>query len=208
MNKNTRFWDRIAEKYARQPISDEAAYQKKLQVTRDYLRPYMRVLEIGCGTGSTAIAHAPCVEHIRATDISPNMIDIARTRAAEAGVDNVTFEVSAVEDLQVEDPGVDAVLALSLLHLVADREAVIAGVHRMLQPGGFFISNTACLGDRMRYMRPILPIGRMLGLMPMVKVFTVGQLEASLTGAGFDIDYRWRPEKGVAVFMVARKAIE
>ena len=60
----------------------------------------------------------------------------------------------------------------------------------------------------MRYMRPILPLGRKLGLMPMVKVFTVRQLEASLTGAGFDIDYRWRPEKGVAVFLVARKAIE
>jgi ubiquinone/menaquinone biosynthesis C-methylase UbiE len=208
VNKKAKFWDRVAEKYARQPIGDEAAYQKKLQVTRNYFRPDMQVLEIGCGTGSTAIAHAPCVEHIRATDISAKMIDIARSRAAEAGVDNVSFEVAAVEDLQAAGPGVDAVLALSLLHLVDDREAVIARVHRMLQPGGIFVSNTACLGDRMRYMRPILPIGRMLGLMPLVKVFTVQQLESSLTGAGFAIDYRWRPEQGVAVFMVAHKATE
>ncbi len=58
------FWDRIAERYAKQPIADEAAYQKKLQVTRDYFRPDMAVLEFGCGTGSTAIAHAPYVKHV------------------------------------------------------------------------------------------------------------------------------------------------
>ena len=39
MDRTTRFWDRIAERYARQPIADEAAYQKKLEQTREYLRP-------------------------------------------------------------------------------------------------------------------------------------------------------------------------
>src|SRR5215217_1657238 len=60
-----RFWDNLAERYARQPIADEAAYQTKLDITRSYLHPDMAVLEFGCGTGSTALQHAPHVRHIR-----------------------------------------------------------------------------------------------------------------------------------------------
>ena len=75
-----KFWDRVAERYSRQPIADEAAYQKKLEVTRQYFKPDMEVLELGCGTGSTAIKHAPFVRHIRAVDISSKMIEIAEER--------------------------------------------------------------------------------------------------------------------------------
>ena len=45
------FWERIAVRYSKQPVADEATYQKKLQITREFLLPNMRVLEIGCGTG-------------------------------------------------------------------------------------------------------------------------------------------------------------
>ncbi len=50
MDRSTKFWDKIAESYSKQPIADEAAYEKKLQVTREYFHPDMEVLEIGCGT--------------------------------------------------------------------------------------------------------------------------------------------------------------
>lgn len=81
MNDSAKFWDKIAEKYSKQPIADEAAYQKKLQVTQEYFKPDMEVLELGCGTGSTAIIHAPYVKHIRAIDISSKMIEIAQGKA-------------------------------------------------------------------------------------------------------------------------------
>jgi ubiquinone/menaquinone biosynthesis C-methylase UbiE len=81
MNASAKFWNKIAEGYSRQPIADETAYQKKLQVTREYFQPSMNVLEFGCGTGSTAIAHAPYVQHIRAIDFSANMIAIAQAKA-------------------------------------------------------------------------------------------------------------------------------
>lgn len=55
------FWDRIADRCARKPVADEAAYQRKLEVTRGYLRPDMEVFEFGCGTGTTALHHAPFV---------------------------------------------------------------------------------------------------------------------------------------------------
>ena len=68
--RRAKFWDRIAERYARTPVADETSYKKKLQITQDYLRPGMEVLEFGCGTGSTALIHAPYVKHIHAIDIS------------------------------------------------------------------------------------------------------------------------------------------
>lgn len=77
---STKFWDKIADKYSKQPIADEESYQKKLKVTQEYLKLNMKVLEFGCGTGSTAIIHAPHVQQIRAIDISQNMISIAKKK--------------------------------------------------------------------------------------------------------------------------------
>ena len=201
-----RFWDRIAARYARKPVPDEAAYRKKLQITRRYLTPESEVLEFGCGTGSTAIAHAPYAKRIRASDISSRMIEIARNKARDAGVSNVTFEQSAFEDLAVDDGTCDVVMGHSILHLLADRDAAIARVHRMLKAGGVFVSNTACIGDVMPWFRLIAPLGRALGLLPFVTVFTTEELTASLADAGFAIDYEWTLGRGKAVFIVAKKA--
>lgn len=204
MSRSKKFWDRIAKRYARKPVGNEEAYQRKLATTREYLRPDMEVLEIGCGTGSTALAHAPCVRHIRATDISEKMIDIAKDKARAAGVANVTFEALGLEDLDVARESVDAVLALSLLHLLEDRDAAVARIHDMLGPGGIFVSNTVCLGDNLRWFRFVAPIGRWLGVFPLLRVFTRHELEESLTGAGFEIEHAWQPDKAV-VFIIARK---
>ena len=205
MDPSARFWDRIAERYSKRPVPDEAVYQKKLEVTRGYFRPDMEVLEFGCGTGSTAIAHAPYVKHIHATDISSKMIEIARRKAVAEGIENVTFEQSGIGELSVPDLSLDAVLALSILHLLEDKEAVISKVHRMLKPTGLFATSTACIGDTMKWFKLIGPIGRSLGLIPLVKVFSVKELETSITEAGFEIDYQWQPGKRKAVFIVARK---
>jgi len=206
MKHPTKFWDRIAKRYAEKPVADEASYQKKLAITREYFRPDMEVLEFGCGTGSTAIAHAPYVKHICATDISAKMIEIARAKADTQNVDNVAFEKVTIEDVQVPDQSLDAVLGLSILHLLEDKEAAILAVHRMLKPGGIFVSSTPCLGDTMKWFKLIGPIGSFLGLIPMVKVFTVAELVNSLTASGFEIDHQWQPGKGKAVFIVAKKA--
>ena len=204
-DRSARFWDRIAERYARKPVADEAAYQKKLDVSRRYFRPDMEVMEFGCGTGSTAIAHAPYVKHIRATDISAKMIEIARRKAHAAGIGNVTFEQSTIEDLQAPARSLDAVLALNILHLLADKEAAIAKVRDMLKPGGVFITSTVCLGGRMTWFRYVAPIGKALGLIPLVKFITEEDLRQSLKRAGFEIAYDWRHAKGIAVFIIAKK---
>ncbi len=118
MDQSAKFWDKIAESYSKQPIADEASYHKKLQVTREYFQPDMEVLELGCGTGSTAITHAPYVKHIRAIDISSKMIEIAQGKADAKGVANIIFERSTIDDLSVQDNTLDVVLGLSILHLL------------------------------------------------------------------------------------------
>jgi ubiquinone/menaquinone biosynthesis C-methylase UbiE len=205
MDRRARFWDRIAARYARKPVADEAAYRRKLEVTRGYLRPDMEVLELGCGTGSTAIVHAPYVKHLRAVDISSKMLEIARRKAEAAGIGNITFERSAIDELAVPAESQNAVLALSILHLLEDKDATIARVHGMLKPGGLFVSSTACLGNSMRWFRFVAPIGRALGLIPLVRIFTEEDLDESLERAGFAIEHSWQPGKGKAVFIVARK---
>ena len=213
MNKSVKFWDKIAESYSKQTIADEAAYQKKLQVTQKYFKPDMEVLEFGCGTGSTAIAHAPYVKHIQAIDFSSKMIEIARSKAIANKIENVIFERLTIDELSVGDSTFDVVLGLNVLHLLKNKEEVIAKVYKMLKPGGVFVTSTVCLGDTMKWFKIVAPIGIFLGLIPMVAVFTTKELLDSLTDASFTIDYHWEPSKSVkrglfklkGVFIVAKK---
>ncbi|MGY8957245.1 MAG: class I SAM-dependent methyltransferase [Alphaproteobacteria bacterium] len=201
------FWDRHAARYAKSPIADEDSYQQKLKVTREYLRPDMELLEFGCGTGSTALIHAPFVKHILATDISPKMIEIARSKADAQKVTNVDFEVAALDDLTNPDETYDAVLGLNILHLVEDRDAAISRIRAALKPGGVFISGTACLGETMKFFKLIGPVGKFFGLLPVIRVFTGQDLVTSLTRGGFEIEHQWQPGKGKSLFIVARKPV-
>jgi len=205
VSTESRFWDRLAERYSRQPVADEAAYQHKLRVTRGFLKPDMQLLEFGCGTGSTALVHAPHVAHIRAIDFSEKMVAIARGKAAEAGIANVTFEQADIASLDVPDATYDMVLGLSILHLLHDKQAVIDKVARMLKPGGLFISSTACLGDTMAVFKYLAPLGKALRLLPQLDVMTTAELRRGMEQGGFVIDQLWQPKRGSAVFIVARK---
>lgn len=205
MNRSVRFWDRFAERYARQPIADEDIYQEKLRITREFLRPDMSVLEFGCGTGSTALLHAPYVQRIRAVDSSARMIEIARGKADAQNVKNVAFEVLSIEDLPAAGESYDAVLGLNILHLLENKREAIAKVYELLAPGGVFVASTACIADNMKFIKFVEPLGVFFGLMPPLNIFTTAELEAALREAGFTIERRWSPGKGKAVFTVAQK---
>lgn len=205
MHKDARFWDRVAEWYAKKPVADEATYQKKLKVTQQYLRDDMHVLEFGCGTGSTSLVHASFVKHIDAVDISSKMIEIAKGKAQAGGVTNVRFSQSGIEELEAADGSYDAVLGLSVLHLLEDPQAAISKVHRLLKPGGLFVSSTACLADMNPIFRLILPIGYALGYAPRVQIMKAATLKDDLDRAGFKIDYEWAPGPGKGIFLVAKK---
>ncbi len=204
-NASAGFWNRIADKYARRPVADETSYQVKLKTTQEYFTQDMSVLEFACGTGSTAIIHAPHVKQFHATDISERMIEIARDKAEAAGIENISFEVAAIDQLSIEQGSMDAVLGMSILHLLEDRDAVIRQVYRMLKPGGLFVSSTVCLGGRLWWFRWLAPILRGLRLIPLVKFFTPEDLKQSMADAGFSLVHEWQPDPGKALFLIVRK---
>ena len=205
MKDQTKFWDWMAARYARQPVADEAVYQEKLTRTRQYFGNDCRVLEFGCGTGSTAIAHAPYVGHIYATDISANMLVIAREKACAAGVSNITFEQAELGDVDGEAASWDVILGMSILHLVPDMAGDITRVYSLLKPGGVFVSSSPCIADMSSGFRYVAPLFRWLPFLPSVTVFSRAGLEGNLENAGFDIETSWQPGENSAVFIVARK---
>jgi len=199
------FWDRTADKYAATPIADEASYQVKLAETRRRMRGDMNVLEFGCGTGSTALLHAPHVQHIRAVDFSSRMIEIAKGKAEAAGIRNVSFEQGAIEDIALENDSFDMVMAMSVLHLLEDKAKAISTVHRVLKPGGYFVSSTACVAEMIPLFGLIAPLGKRLGLLPHIDVMRTSQLIDAFERAGFSIEHQWRPKRMAAHFVIARK---
>ena len=205
MVDQAKFWDRMANRYSKQPISDEDAYQKKLDVTQSFLKPTDALFEFGCGTGGTALKHADFVESILATDISANMLEIAEERRRQAGIENVSFQQFNVESTPIEAGTYDAVLGMSILHLLGNREAVLKNVWNGLKPGGYFISSTVCIGTSLGILKLILPLAKPFGLLPNVQFFAEEGLVSELEAAGFQIEHRFRPDPKAAVFLVAKK---
>ncbi len=205
MIESTVFWDRIANSYSKKPVPSEKVYERKLEITRQYLTPHSAVVEIGCGTGTTAIKHAPFVSHILAADISKKMIEIARKKSLKNRVINVDFEQSSIDDLEVDSSTKDAVLAMSVLHLIKDRDAVIEKACSWLKPGGVMVTSTTCLRSWFMVFTPIFFLANKLGLLPMVFRITHASLIESFKRAGFQIEEYWEPEKTDTVFIVAKK---
>ncbi|GAB5412906.1 MAG: hypothetical protein Cons2KO_05090 [Congregibacter sp.] len=206
MNKNAKVWDRLAKRYFKAPIKDQSAYEKKLAMTQRYLRPDMSLLELGCGTGGTALRHAPYVKDVLGVDFSSIMLVLAREQAAAVGVRNVAFEQASVEDFNPCGRLFDATLALSLLHLLEDMELGLRRVHDTLKPGGLFISSTACLAEHHGFLKYIRPLGRAVGVFPYFAIFSEDTLISRIEASGFQIEERWKPEAKNAhvVFIIAR----
>ncbi|WP_238367591.1 class I SAM-dependent methyltransferase [Mesobacterium pallidum] len=203
---NASFWDNIAAKYAARPIAKEEVYQRKLRETQALLTPEMELLEIGCGTGGTALAHAPYVREVLATDISDAMLEFGRKAAAERGLTNLRFERAAVDELDPEPASRDMVLMLSLLHLLDDPEDALAMAARTLRPGGYLVISSACLGDGMTWLKPAIAVAQWLGKAPAtIRFFRQDELLDMIRAASFGIETCWRPDKRSASFVIARK---
>jgi SAM-dependent methyltransferase len=182
------FWDGLARGYAEKPVKDVDAYEQTLARTRSYLGADDRVLEVGCGTGSTALRVADAVGRYTASDISPAMIAIAEEKAAAGPAGNLRFVHAALADAPQVEGGFDAVLAFHLLHLVDDLPAALRAVADRLRPGGVFISKTVCLGERGSWkLRAFVRVMRLLGIAPPVAYLSGERLQASIDAAGFEI---------------------
>lgn len=209
MKNKAKFWDRIAKKYAADPVPDEQVYKKKLEITQSFFNSETQVFEFGCGTGTTAIHHAPYVRHILATDISESMLEIAKQKAEKEKINNIEFKKSSVDELEIEPRSFDVALGLSILHLLEDKEETIKQVYQLLKPSGVFISSTVCIADAVKFHKLLGwlgPIGRYFGVLPFISIFTTEDLKTALLKAGFEIETVWQPDgKSKGVFIVAKK---
>jgi len=207
--RKARFWDRIAVKYAADPIADMAGYENTLRRVQALLSADQDVLEIGCGTGTTALRLAPFTRRLRATDVSTRMIDIARERLAAKPVPQLSFAV-ADADTPVAGPSEhDAVLAFNLLHLVADLDRALELTVQALRPGGLLITKTPCIAEMNALIRYLaLPVMRAAGKAPHVLHFDAGMLQSAIVRQGMDIvtvERHGTRGKDFRVFIVARK---
>ncbi|MGC4389255.1 class I SAM-dependent methyltransferase [Agrobacterium sp. M50-1] len=185
---DARFWNRTARKYAKGRISDEAGYERTLERTRALLNPDDRVLELGCGTGTTAIRLAGSVEDYLATDISADMIAIAEERKHAAGaLPNLVFSAATVETLVPGPRQFNAVLGFNYLHLLRDLPDTLQHIHSLLAPQGLFITKTPCVGDMNPFIRLVLPAMRLIGKAPYAGVFSTVELGRHIDASGFDI---------------------
>ncbi len=200
------FWDDHAVDYAKSPIKDLPAYHRTLDRTLSYLTAEDALLEVGCGTGSTALALAPHVRHILATDISRRMVYIARNRATVQEVQNVRIEQMSVGETDRLPGPFDAVLAFNLLHLLEDPEAALHTLHNHLKPGGLLISKTVCLKNHSPVKTLALLILQKLGKAPYVNRLSAARIDEMITAAGFEIlETGAYPANPLSCFVVARK---
>jgi SAM-dependent methyltransferase len=103
------------------------------------LHPGERVLDLGSGGGIDVLLSARRVGptgFAYGVDMTEEMLGLARTNAAKAGATNVEFVKGSIEDIPLPDAAVDVVISNCVINLSVDKPAVLAGMFRVLTPGG------------------------------------------------------------------------
>lgn len=183
---NALFWDKAAEKYAASKINDMAGYEQTLTRARSYLSKDNHLLEVGCGTGGTAIKLSSSVARVTATDISREMLAFGEGKLDADNRGVVNFMQATATHPHADAP-FDAACAFSLLHLIDDLDEGLAHLHNQIKPGGFLITKTACLRDMSFAMPALVKVMQWIGKAPHVLVFDAKQLETAFEKAGFEV---------------------
>jgi ubiquinone/menaquinone biosynthesis C-methylase UbiE len=191
-NRAQQFWDKQAGKYDAGEKAFEQVYREVLAKTKKYLSPGDHVLDFGCATGTRTLALAGSVRHIHGLDFSGEMIREALKKKEKIKVGNATFSRGSIFDESLAKESFDAVIAYAVLQLLEDYEAVIRRIRELLKPGGYFISTTALLKEKMTFKTrlnfTLLHLLRSLGLFPLhLNRFTVGDVENLLEQNDFQL---------------------
>jgi len=199
------FWNRVARRYAAMPMRNPEAWEETLARTAAQLAPDAHVLELGCGTGSTALRLAPHVARYVATDDAAQMIAIATERGA--GIATLQPLQARPGDGSLPGGPFDAILAFNLLHLLPDLPAALAECHARLKPGGLLITKTPCLGGPWLSLWPLVRVLGLFGKAPPLRFLSPAALERRIAAAGFRIAARADlPRRPPTRFVIARRS--
>ncbi len=204
MTTSSDFWDNISIKYSKRPVPSEEIYQEKLKRTQKLFSADSVVMEFGCGTGTTSLIHAPYVKQIEAYDYSPEMIKIANEKKALQKIENVSFKVKDMDQIEFTSEKYDVVMGHSILHLTQNNQEILQNVFKSLKPGGHFVSSSGCIKEMNFIIRQIIPFMTFIGKAPVINAFSSDELIELHKSVGFKIYDAWRYKKG-ELFLVAQK---
>jgi len=103
------------------------------------LTPGEHVVDIGSGGGIDSLIAARMVGpggRVIGIDMTPAMLDRARSAAVTSGIDNVEFREAYMEDLPVDSGWADVVISNGVLNLTYDKIRALGEMFRVLRPGG------------------------------------------------------------------------
>src|SRR3954453_12471911 len=121
--------------------------------------PGDRVLDLGCGDGTTALPFARLGADVSGIDIAENLVEAGNRRAAEAGLDNLTFQVGDASDLEgVEDDSFDLAFSCFGAMFAPKPFDVAREMVRVTKPGGRVIMGNWIPGDATSFVSHLLRI--------------------------------------------------
>jgi SAM-dependent methyltransferase len=134
-------WRRMAPGWERRraSIDDMARPVREWLIRQLAPQPGETILELAAGPGSTGFVAAELLGddgRLISSDFAPEMVEVARRRGAELGLDNVEYRVLDAERLDLDDDSVDGAICRFGLMLMADPAAALAEARRVLRPGG------------------------------------------------------------------------
>jgi ubiquinone/menaquinone biosynthesis C-methylase UbiE len=155
MNANQALWEkgdftRIAE-YMRDSGAELAAWTGVGEGDR--------VLDLACGDGNTALPMAQLGADVTGIDIAENLVEAARRRAAEAGLDNVTFQHGDATNLEgVDDDSFDLTFSCFGAMFAPKPFDVAREMVRVTKPGGRVVMGNWIPGDATSFVSQLLRI--------------------------------------------------
>lgn len=162
-------------------------------VERLDLNPGLRVLDVCCGSGASAIQAAEAVGpngSVLGVDLAEGLLELARKKASLRGLNNIKFRTGDLLNLGLTDSGFDAVICVFGIFFVPDMQAAARELWRLVRPGGklaittwgprFFEPMTTAFWNSVREVRPDL----YKGFNPWDRLADPESLRSTLAGAG------------------------
>jgi phosphatidylethanolamine/phosphatidyl-N-methylethanolamine N-methyltransferase len=185
--KERKFWDRFANKYdsfIKNTVSK--TYNTILENLNSDLNINHKVLEIGTGTGIISFSICSKVSTILATDISVEMINIAKQKQIGLNINNIDFQVQDSYNLPLPDKSFDVVIASNIFHLLYEPEKPINEVKRVMKDNGIFIAPTFCVGENMKS-KIITTLAGIFSGFKVINKWSINDFKTLLTNNGFNI---------------------
>ena len=177
------FWDKTADFYDAFQAINREVYREMTDTVERLVPRGAKVLDCAAGTGELSIAAAKNADSVLCTDLSVKMLGNARRKAAAHGIQNIGFEARNLFHLEDPDNTYDVVIAGNVLHLLADPQAAVREMYRVLKPGGKLLLPTFTALNK----EPVLiKLYRLIGFAPEHE-YTPQEYKDMLCETGYDV---------------------